>query len=105
MSYKGYQQILCENGHYSEEDAYATYWVNNQPPKCLICGAEEAWKNSVNTTNGSFNVAEDGSETMMRIDGFVELVVDKPAKVCECSSCGHKHITCPETYKVPTKHE
>ena len=105
MSYEGYRQILCENGHYYEEDVCAAQWGDVEPWKCTVCGAKEAWDNSVNTTNGSYDVADDGSETMVRIDGFVELEVAKPATYCECSSCGNKHVVCPETFKIPDKHE
>lgn len=50
MSYEGYIQELCANGHLSEEpESYCDYEVG---ARCLVCGAEIVWKNSVDDTNG-----------------------------------------------------
>jgi len=45
MSYEGYSQCVCANGHYSEMDVY------EDKEKCE-CGAVFAWTNSVDSTNG-----------------------------------------------------
>lgn len=45
MSYEGYSQCICFNGHYSEMDVYA------EREDCE-CGASFAWTNSVDSTNG-----------------------------------------------------
>lgn len=103
MSYEGYRQILCENGHYHTEDAYASYWDDNECPwKCSICGSKEAWSNGVDTTNGSFDYdPTTGAE--VRIDGFVDLEIDQPAVMCKCSCCGNEHMVQAPRYKIPTK--
>jgi hypothetical protein len=92
MSFEGYYQILCGNGHLSDDDVYycrqeEDYW------KCTVCGEREAWRNLVDVTNGSYYENE-------RIDGFVELEVDhKP--VSNTCDMGHQHLVSPVTYKIP----
>jgi len=103
MSYEGYRQILCKNGHCSTEDAHVSYYDDTAYPWiCSICGAEEAWSNGVDTTNGSYDFNPDTQQNE-RIDGFVELEIDQPAQFCKCASCGHEHVVTPATYKVPDK--
>ena len=46
MSYEGYEQAICENGHYQEVDAYFSC------ENCRTCGAPIKWTNSVEETNG-----------------------------------------------------
>lgn len=46
MSYEGYTQNICVNGHYTETDVY----TNN--PLCAECHSELKWENSVDMTNG-----------------------------------------------------
>jgi hypothetical protein len=88
------------------------------------------WWNSVNETNGSHTtvtpeeaqadldnpgawseeelavareIVESGEPREVRIDGYVDLEVDRPAEFCTCSKCGHKHVVKEATYKVPEK--
>ncbi len=93
MSYEGYSQFLCKNGHYWTEDAYTidTYGVK----LCSKCKQPFVWENMVDVTNGSFD--DDGT----RIDRFIEL---KPKSETSgvCSACGEKHI-CNKTYYIPKK--
>lgn len=60
MSFEGYYQVLCKNGHYWE-DAYC-YHVHSpgEEPcpacdpeewRCDDCGAKRAWINTVDDTN------------------------------------------------------
>jgi hypothetical protein len=93
MSYEGYVQHLCKNGHARNSDAYDSF--EKEEYKCDACGAGLAWENHVDVTNGSFDM--DGT----RIDGFVELEVDKPAEVCTCDKCKNSHIIKEATYKIP----
>jgi hypothetical protein len=53
MGYSGYQQVLCDNGHYFIYDAYEWDFFGGECDdwKCSICGAGLGWENSVNTTN------------------------------------------------------
>lgn len=98
MSYEGYTQYLCENGHASIKDAYDDYF-NEEFFKCPCCNGKQAWSNMVDVTNGSFDVDEHGNE--IRIDGYVELEVKIPAPVCTCAACGNAHTTGPTIYKMP----
>lgn len=50
MSYEGYIQRLCKNGHYREIDCY----FDDDAP-CPECNAEIAWQHNVDTTNDAGN--------------------------------------------------
>ena len=92
MSYEGYEQVLCENGHYFTFDCY-DYWQEDKWV-CPICGAKSAWSNMVDVTNGSWDV-----ETNERIDGFINLqILDE----CKCEHCGS---ILEKRYKIPTDEE
>lgn len=93
MSYEGYDQYICENGHYWIEDCYSA--GDPAGRRCKVCSSKVAWRNGVDQTNGSWD--DDGN----RIDGHVELEVDIPALECTCPTCGHTHTTTVETYKIP----
>ena len=93
MSYEGYDQVLCEKGHLSSFDCFDEGWMFN--PICH-CGAKLVWYNPVNETNGSFEEDENGIETDIRIDGYIELEVLEKGKRCE--HCG---MTGEATYKIP----
>jgi hypothetical protein len=47
MSYEGYKEQLCTNGHYSAQDVYA-----DQPEACPHCGAPFEFVHGVDQTNG-----------------------------------------------------
>ena len=53
MSYEGFSQILCKQGHLSCPDAYDNYmrdyYGDETAWKCLVCGEEKAWENMVNS--------------------------------------------------------
>ena len=72
MSFEGYYQKMCPNGHYWQCDVY------DESMFCPQCGNEAIWWNLVDTTNGSF---EDGR----RIDGYIEPEVVSERK---CEHCG-----------------
>jgi len=108
MSFEGYYQILCRNGHSRSEDCYADPNFDNSPTRewhgtedmewpvwHCTCHAVAAWWNLVNTTNGSYYEDE-------RIDGYVELEVATEPDTCVCK-CGHTHSKGGEnpTYKLP----
>ncbi len=100
MSYEGYEQKLCKNGHYWTVDAFENYcgFDNDGFSNCPCCKEKEVWSNSVDTTNGSFEWI-DGKE--VRIDGYIELEEATPAPVCTCKECGNVHALGPPTYKIP----
>lgn len=105
MSFEGYYQILCVNGHLQEIDVYSMdFDIDNfKDWECEYCNGKIAWWNIVDETNGSFNIDSDGYETEERIDNFVELKIDKERKTCTCSICGIIHFNTdePQTYKLP----
>ena len=85
MSFEGYYQRLCKNGHSMDVDCY----MENDEDRCAICGAEIVWANLVDETNGSHD--EEGR----RIDGCVKLKIKSQKK---CEHCGSILET---TYKIP----
>lgn len=95
MSYEGYEQYLCEDGHYSQVDC----WDAEDHSVCH-CGKPIVWWNGVDTTNGSFDIDEHGNETELRIDGYVELKEKSPVKTHRCV-CGDVHIVAEATYHIP----
>lgn len=54
MSYEGYVEHLCKNGHYWTIDVYQDYH------SCPHCTEESVWKHSVDCTNGEVEL-EDGT--------------------------------------------
>lgn len=86
MSFEGYYQLLCKNGHTTSIDCY----VHDDEMKCH-CGENFVWKNLVDVTNGSFD--EEGN----RIDGYVELEVESQ-NICGC--CDSVLET---KYKIPNE--
>ena len=89
MSYEGYEQLLCKNGHPCGIDCYAT-----RPDKCEVCGADIVWYYPVDVTNGSDPETGDGMPYKFEID--------VPAKTCTCPTCGITHVVEPARYKIPT---
>ena len=72
MSYEGYSQFLCKNGHESLRDCYEDDLII-----CPKCNEQIVWSNMVDTTNGSYD--EEGNQ----IDGYVDLKI-KEQKCCSC---------------------
>lgn len=83
MSYEGYEQRLCANGHLSHVDAF-----DNDAGPCR-CSAPIAWWNDVDQTNG------DGA------DCVVELEESTPAIYESCPTCHHSKEIAEATYKIP----
>lgn len=98
MSYEGYSQFLCKNGHRWSVDCHELMYCELEDyPKCPKCGEPAVWENMVNLTNGSHD--EDGN----RIDGFVELEV-RAEMSGKCDCCGGTHV-CERVYEVPAGDE
>lgn len=91
MSFSGYEQLICFNGHYRQYDTY------NVPDVC-DCGAEWAITNIVDTTNGTPGQGLIPKET---IDSWVI----KPAITETCSCCGNTKLLSEAVYKIPTVEE
>lgn len=119
MSYEGYEQLLCKNGHYDTADC----WYNDLQP-CRVCGEKIVWINSVDETNGSFcgecnpqgsfytaaeidgsfcGECKDGCEYCDngRIDGYVELEIEQEETYETCACCGHSKVIEERRYKIP----
>jgi len=47
MSYEGYSNFLCKNGHLWAEDCN----IADENGKCPICSEKIVWENMVDTTN------------------------------------------------------
>ena len=91
MSFEGYYQVICKNGHYHTKDSYEA----DEEMACPFCKSPKAWENLVDVTNGS----EDGGGN--RIDGFVFLKATKDARTCTCGKCGHEHEIEPAIFGIP----
>lgn len=91
MSYEGYEQYICANGHYSEADAYCS------PSLCPVCGSETGWHNRVDETNGD-------SVGIIPLELLNEkfLISAEDTKIC---NLGHQHITQHAIYRVPSAKE
>lgn len=94
MSYSGYEQHFCKNGHYYEADIF--YFTSGYPEICPVCKQPSALVNSVDCTNG-YN---DG----MIPPKFLEELLISP-EVKEVCNLGHEHIVKYATYRIPTEDE
>ena len=88
MSYEGYLQCICENGHYYECDV--------DSDTVCFCNTECAYENMVDQTNGS----DQGIILKEEIDKLIIV----PAKVETCN-LGYKHEITPAIYRIPTREE
>ncbi len=86
MSYEGYTQYICGNGHYWDVDVYDDTTSN---ACCPDCESEYVWENSVDLTNGSYDI--DGN----RMDGYIELEIVNQEK------CEHCDSILSTVYKIP----
>jgi transcription elongation factor Elf1 len=91
MSFEGYYQVICKNGHHSTEELD----FNERLWKCPFCNEGFAWTHIVDLTNGSWDNKNN------RIDGYKKLKIKKSAKFCTCKDCGNKHIIEQEIYIIP----
>jgi len=88
MSWEGYEQVICTNGHLRRKNAemwgigYGDGWI-------CSCGAPIAWWNQVDTTN------DDGEEYV------IDSEINTSEVFCNCPDCGNRHITKEVTYKIP----
>jgi len=98
--YEGYEQLLCQNGHYHIVDlhrqqsfwqhAYEMAYGSDEEEKnwrCPDCQAPLAWIHGVDTTNDAGDPAH--------------LEIKTPAETCICTACGNVHQTKPVTYHIP----
>jgi len=93
MSWEGYGQVLCKNGHQYTVGAY-----DGENDPCPDCGAAQDWVHWVDQTNGCYCPLTDGSKCPAHP---LELRIKTPEVVEECSQCHHKKRTQPATYFKP----
>lgn len=100
MSFEGYYQILCKNGHYHCEDCYSSYGYGDTLVwRCPECQEQVAWENLVDITNGTYEQDEEGN--MIRIDGYIELQKKTEALYEECPTCKVSRLLKSATYHIP----
>lgn len=91
MSYEGYSQNICQNGHKFNS---GSFW--NDPPLCSICKAEIAFANSVDDTNcDAYGFISD--------EDWNKLLIS-PQKIEKCN-LGHEHVIVHAIYRIPTDKE
>lgn len=96
MSFEGYYQVLCHNGHLTELDVYAHDsggWHDNPEEwLCPSCDESEAWRRVIDTTNGPPSDNE-----------YAPLIVLSEAIYDKCNM-GHTHMVKPAVYQIPEKY-
>lgn len=100
MSYEGYVQFLCENGHYhtreddfSEKEKVVCNGQDIYSKELGICHAVMAWSNSVDETNCD-GVGYVPMESL--------LIQAEETQVCNLN---HSHVISEAVYRIPTKEE
>jgi hypothetical protein len=88
MSYEGYVQCLCKNGHYDSEPDGVGFDFNPDNWFCTYCGEKLAWWNAVDLTNGDLDNAIE-----------LELISSQKNEICPC--CQHEKLLNPAVYKIP----
>lgn len=89
MSWEGYYQLLCKNGHQWSVDGYD---YSSECCLCPHCKEPSVYWNQVDQTN------DNGDEDVVE---FEEI---EPAKMCTCA-CGNLHQIAPPRYKMPPTRE
>lgn len=92
MSWEGYSQNFCANGHFFQGSA----GFDSEPTHCPHCKAEVAYCHIVDDTN----IDALGHLTD---ESLAALVIEK--EVTETCNLGHTHIVKHAVYKVPTREE
>jgi hypothetical protein len=93
MSFEGYYQGICKNGHYHTFGVEYT-WDEPLKFRCdvkdgdVVCGEGLIWWNLVDDTN-------------CEEDGKVEVEILTKAVYEKCDKCGFTHLVKEATYKVP----
>ena len=91
MSWEGWGQCLCKNGHeysigqYDEGDSLI----------CPYCKSAQAWVHWVDETNGC--MCEDRSCPAHKLP----LKVKTEAVFSDCECCGHRRLVGYPTYEIP----
>lgn len=95
MSYEGYEQHICENGHYFTCDAL--FMFDTRETTCPHCQSKSAWVNAVDETNAD-GVGYIPEETLK--EKF--LIKEAEYKTCNLNC---EHLISPAVFRIPTKEE
>ncbi len=95
MSYEGYVEYLCANGHYRVFDCREFYDIQDISGRKCSCGAPFVFRHSVDETNGIIP-NDPGTQ------GY-PFEVDVPPVMCVCDKCGKSHVIEEVRFKIPTK--
>jgi hypothetical protein len=76
MSYEGYEEYLCENGHHMERDVYDIRSVT----ECEYCKGKLLWRHSVDQTNG---FGQHRHNACLNEEEYDHSYFDEPAPVVE----------------------
>jgi len=95
MSFEGYYEAICNNGHRYTFDCYEIEDYLDENPKC-DCGSHCVFCNMVDTTNGPADgkISEEGWKSI--------LISPEESQTC---NLGHIHVTSRAVYGIPTKKE
>ena len=100
MSYEGYSQFICKNGHYFTLDC--SYADDN--PECPNCFSKPIWENGVDQTNGCESTDDNPSDLSHThekvgdcICGYVSLELVEESRCDKCNSILE------QTFKIPKK--
>jgi hypothetical protein len=91
MSYEGYTDHLCENGHHWQIDAQAHYVI------CPYCSKDSVWQNEVDETNCD-------SVGIIMAEGWKSLCISEK-KIETCGHCNHSRTMEPARYRIPSEEE
>lgn len=90
MSYEGYVEVLCRNGHRRMFDCWDDYDTSEW--RCS-CGEPSAWQRQVDVTNGT---SPDEPWSMP-----YPFVTKREAETAVCN-LGHTHVLREIEYEIPT---
>lgn len=94
MSYEGYEQCICTNGHrYDRADSYHARDSGQNLKACPYCGGQAAIVNPVDETNcNSFGIVPDAAWETLKIADAVTHT---------CPTCTHTKVVEEQKYRIP----
>lgn len=96
MSFEGYYQVICMNGHYYNVPVNYSW---DEDKTCDDCKAEAAWSSLVDDTNcDAYGLMPDFELAKLK-------VADAVVYQCQDPKCGHSKLVEPTRYRVPTEDE
>ena len=104
MSFEGFYQYICKNGHAFELDVFVT---SQCCTRCPICKEVPIWQNLVDQTNCCVGkkCCKDSEEKKTcegRGIGYIKLEKESDDKYEECKHCCNIKCIKHETYKIPS---